>query len=279
MRAHRVTESARAAPIVKWAGGKTRLLPELIARVPDQFERYYEPFAGGAALFFRLQPYSAMLGDANRDLIATYEAVCRYPEEVIGVLRGYQDAHCEEVYYGVRCDWNDGHLTEPIVCAAAFIYLNKTCFNGLWRVNRAGAFNVPVGRYTNPPICAPDAVRAASAALTGAQLRCGDYAMTAADARRGDFVYFDPPYDGTFVGYTGDGFGAEQQERLALTVRLLVSIGCKVMVSNSDTPRIRELYDGMRIDVVRCPRAINSKTSKRGAVDEVIVTAGYEVRA
>lgn len=266
-----------AAPIVKWAGGKTRLLDELIARVPSTFGRYFEPFAGGAALFFRLAPRCAVVADRNPDLISMYEAVSNHPEEVIKLLRAMRAAHCKSHYYATRDAWNGTTMTHDISRAATFIYLNKTCFNGLWRVNQRGEFNVPMGRYVDPPICNPDAIRAASKALSRAQLRCLDYAESIADVAPGDFVYLDPPYDGTFTDYTAGGFDDISQARLAANVHALVKLGCKVMVSNSDTPLIRRLYDGMRIDVVKCARAINSKADKRGAVDEVIITAGYEV--
>jgi DNA adenine methylase len=164
--------------------------------------------------------------------------------------------------------------------AATFIYLNKTCFNGLWRVNRSGAFNVPIGRYVDPPICVPDALRNAQAILGRAELRHGDYRAAVADAARGDFLYFDPPYDpltptASFTSYTIDAFGAEQQRELAETARMLVGKGCRVMLSNSDTPFIRSLYKGFKIDRVKCARAINSNAAKRGDVDEVIVVGGY----
>jgi DNA adenine methylase len=164
--------------------------------------------------------------------------------------------------------------------AAAFIYLNKTCFNGLWRVNRSGAFNVPIGRYTDPPICVPEALRAAQQVLSRAEIRRADYRTAVTDARAGDFLYFDPPYDpitptANFTSYTADAFGPDQQHELADTARALVAKGCRVMLSNHDTPFIRSIYKGMRIDRVKCSRAINSNAAKRGDVDEVIITAGY----
>jgi len=266
-----------AAPVVKAAGGKTRLLGELVPRMPARFRRYYEPFAGGAALFFRLAPARAVLSDANADLMAVYRAIAEDVEAVIARLAQHRAAHAERHYYAIRDAWNRRDPAWPLVDrAAAFVYLNKTCFNGLWRVNRAGLFNVPLGRYADPAICVPEALRASAAALRGATLREGDYGAAIADARRGDFVYCDPPYDGTFGAYTADGFDDAAQAALAFAVRTLVARGCQVMVSNADTPRIRALYAGMRIDVVRCARAINCDGRGRGAVDEVIVTAGYE---
>lgn len=274
--ASRVAEP-QAAPIVKWVGGKSRLLPELLSRMPAQFGRYYEPFAGGAALFFRLAPTRAVLGDDNRDLINLYQTVGHKVEDVIRRLAVHRRLHDESHYYEMRARWNDTKVSWTHVDrAAAFIYLNKTCFNGLWRVNRAGHFNVPMGRYEDPPICAVDSLRLAAGALRRAELRCGHYRDAVADARSGDFVYFDPPYDpltptASFTSYTSGAFGQDDQRELAELARRLVARGCKVMLSNSDTPFVRSLYKGFRIDRVRCSRAINSNAAKRGDVDEVVI--------
>jgi DNA adenine methylase len=270
-----------AGPVVKWVGGKTKLLPELLARMPVRFGRYYEPFAGGAALFFRVAPERAVLADSNSDLIGLYTCLAGDVAGVTRRLEHHRAAHSEAHYYATRTRWNDREASWVSADrAATFIYLNKTCFNGLWRVNRAGAFNVPIGRYTDPPICVPQALRAASALLARAVLRCADYRAAIADARRGDFVYFDPPYDpvaptANFTSYTTDAFGAGDQRALADVARGLVGRGCQVMLSNSDTPFIRSLYKGFRIDRVKCGRAINSNAARRGEVDEVIITAGY----
>jgi DNA adenine methylase len=270
-----------ASPVVKWVGGKTKLLPALTARMPDHFERYYEPFAGGAALFFRVAPERAVLADSNPDLIGLYTCLTRDVAGVIRKLEHHRTAHSEDHYYTTRTRWNDRERSWTTADrAATFIYLNKTCFNGLWRVNRSGAFNVPIGRYTDPPICVPDALQAASALLGRATLRCADYRAAIGDARRGDFLYFDPPYDpvtptANFTSYTAGSFGAEDQRALADAARGLVGRGCRVMLSNSDTPFIRSLYKGFGIERVKCARAINSNAAKRGDVDEVIMTGGY----
>ena len=277
--------SRSTTPIIKWVGGKTKLLGELIARLPSHHERYFEPFAGGAAMFFRLAPARAVLADLNADLIGMYTAVAADPAGMVRRLAIHRDVHDEEHYYQVRERWNDRAVSwTALDRAAAFIYLNRTCFNGLWRVNRGGGFNVPIGRYTNPLICDPDALAAAAAVLVRAEVRCADYRTAVADAGRGDLVYFDPPYDpvtptANFVSYTGGGFGPEQQAELADLVHTLAGRGCHVLVSNSDTPRVRTLYRGLRIDRVRCPRAINSDAARRGDVDEVIVVAGPAPRA
>ena len=270
-----------ASPVIKWVGGKTKLLPELTARMPERYGRYYEPFAGGAALCFRVAPPRAVLADSNADLIGLYSMIAGDVGAVIRRLEYHRDHHDEAHYYDVRARWNDREVAwNTADRAATFIYLNKTCFNGLWRVNRAGAFNVPIGRYTDPPICVPDALRAAHVLLARATLRCCDYRAAVADAVRGDFIYFDPPYDpvtttANFTSYTANAFGPEHQRELADTARTLVARGCRVMLSNSDTPFVRALYKGFAIDRVKCSRAINSNASRRGDVDEVIVVGGY----
>lgn len=272
---------AVATPVIKWVGGKTKLLPELTARLPDRFGRYFEPFAGGAALFFRVAPKTAVLADSNADLINLYTAIANDVGAVIKRLAHHRTHHSETHYYEMREKWNQQRPSwNAAERAAAFIYLNKTCFNGLWRVNRAGDFNVPIGRYTDPPICVPDTLRAAAAVLARAELACGDYRTAVGGAVRGDFIYFDPPYDpitptANFTSYTANAFGPDQQRELAETARMLVARGCKVMLSNSDTPFIRSIYKGFAIDRVKCARAINSNAAKRGDVDEVIVVGGY----
>ncbi|HVK86563.1 MAG TPA: DNA adenine methylase [Kofleriaceae bacterium] len=269
-----------ASPVIKWVGGKTKLLPELLARMPEKFNRYYEPFAGGLALFFRVAPQRAVISDANADLIALYRAISGDVGAVIKRLQRYRTEHDEAHYYATRERWNQFHdKWSDADRAATFIYLNKTCFNGLWRVNRAGDFNVPIGRYADPPICVPDTLRAAHTLLARADLRQGDYKDAVKDAARGDFVYFDPPYDpvtptANFTSYSADGFGPDDQRALADTARKLVARGCRVMLSNSDTPFIRSIYKGFTVETVKCPRAINSNAAKRGDVDEVIITAG-----
>jgi len=274
-----------ATPVIKWVGGKTRLMPEIISRLPRDYGRYFEPFAGGAAVFFHLGPQAAVLSDRNADLIGMYRAVASDPDGVIRRLALHKAAHEESHYYDTRARWNDRSVSwSPLDRAATFIYLNRTCFNGLWRVNRGGGFNVPMGRYKNPAICDPDTIRAAGEQLRRATLLCGDYADAVADAGPGDLVYFDPPYDpvnptSNFTSYTGDGFGPADQQTLSVLVRTLAERGCAVVLSNSDTPLIRSLYRGLRIDRVRCPRAINSDPTRRGDVDEVLVLAGYPARA
>lgn len=277
-----------AAPIVKWVGGKTKLLPELKKRLPSKWNRYFEPFVGGAALFFSLEPADAVLSDMNKDLVDTYREVARDVDAVIDCLRGWQEVHFRQPdkewmsarYYEARQRWNDGMWPSGPSRAAAFLYLNKTCFNGLWRVNKGGRMNVPVGDYTKPNILNEDALRAAAPVLRRADLQHGDFDEAAVQACPGDLVYFDPPYDpvsktSDFTSYTKSDFDKAEQEMLATRAKHLVEAGVYVMLSNHDTPFIRSLYQGLRIDTVRCPRAINSKGDKRGAVDEVIICGGY----
>jgi DNA adenine methylase len=266
------------APIVKWAGGKTKLLDALLARRPMRFRRYFEPFFGGGALYFRLAPTHAVLSDKNPDLMNMYRCVAWNVEAVIRRLRRHREHHCDEHYYEVRERWNDATQRQSEVeRAAAFVYLNKTCFNGLYRVNSRGEFNVPVGRYSAPRMFEPVQLRMVSRTLQRSDLRCGDYAEAVADAQAGDFVYFDPPYDpitetANFTSYTASCFGADDQRELARVARTLAQRGVHVMLSNHDTPFIRELYSEFQLDRVMVARAINSKASGRGAVAELIIT-------
>jgi len=270
-----------ASPVVKWVGGKSKLLPELRARMPETIGRYYEPFAGGAALFFATVPRDAVLADDNKDLIATYRAIREDVDLLVRKLEIHRDKHDERHYYGTRAAWNDPSVSMSAVDrAATFIYLNKTCFNGLWRVNRSGAFNVPMGRYTDPPICVPETLRTAAIALARADLRHTDFREAVADASRGDFVYFDPPYDpltktANFTSYTAGAFTDDDQRELAELAKALIARGVRVMLSNSDTPFIRSIYKGLKLDRVKCARAINSDASRRGEVDEIVATGGY----
>jgi DNA adenine methylase len=266
-------------PFMKRVGGKTKLLPELKARLPKTYKRYFEPFVGGGALFFDLAPADAVLGDASVELVDTYRGLKYAVEDVIAKLAVHATLHAGDTYYyTVRTAWNQGQWRNDLAGhAAAFLYLNKTCFNGLWRVNKAGAFNVPKGAYANPTICNANALRQAADVLASATLSSDEYYQTASFAERGDFVYFDPPYDpvsktSNFTAYTKDVFGYAEQEVLADHARTLALRGVSVMLSNNDTPFIRSLYQDFCIDTVPCARSINSKGSKRGPVSEVIIT-------
>ena len=265
-----------ARPVLKWAGGKGRLLPELLGRTPSTFEVYHEPFIGGGALFFALAGQGrlgrAYLSDANPSLIDVYLALRDDVEAVIGVLREhvYERAH----YYRVRA-LDPANLSRP-ERAARVIYLNKTCYNGLYRENRKGQFNVPFGRYKNPTICDEPNLRAASRVLQGVDIGRRHFCTIVHYAQPGDFVYFDPPYHplsatANFTAYDRSGFGPDDQRQLRDVFAALGERGARAMLSNSDTPFVRELYDGFAIDQVHVARAVNSKASGRGKVAEVIV--------
>ncbi len=264
----------RPRPFLKWAGGKTQLLPQILARFPKVYRRYHEPFVGGGAVFFGLLPARAILSDINADLVATYAAIRDDVGAVIAALEEHEVS--ETHYYAVRAQ-QPGELT-AVAAAARTIYLNRTCFNGLYRVNRRGEFNVPFGRYTNPTVCNSENLRAVSAALARVDLRCEDALAIGKRAQPGDLVYFDPPYDpvsptASFTSYAKGGFGKEEQTALAEVFRSLAERGVNVVLSNSDTPFVRKLYKGFRLEKVFARRAINSRADRRGVVSEVLVSA------
>jgi DNA adenine methylase len=263
---------------VKWVGGKSRILSQLTPLLPKGVElmRHVEPFVGGGALFFARRPERALLSDVNRQLCATYEAVRDDIEGVIAQLRELSASHSAERYYQVRHRYNHAARISSAERAALFVYLNKTCFNGLHRVNRRGEFNVPAGRYQNPRILDEAALRAASQLLRQAELRCESFESLLSYAKPGDFIYFDPPYEpvsetANFTAYAANGFDRSDQERLRDVFAALDRRRCKLMLSNSDVPFIRDLYRKFRIDVVAAPRAINCDAKRRGLVSEVVV--------
>ncbi|HJL06336.1 MAG TPA: DNA adenine methylase [Polyangiaceae bacterium LLY-WYZ-15_(1-7)] len=262
---------------MKWAGGKGRLLAQLEPLLPPGVERmrHVEPFVGGGALFFARGPQRALLADVNPELINAYRAIRDEPGAVIAALEALAPGHCKERYYQVRERYNAGGQA-PLERAALFVYLNKTCFNGLHRVNRKGEFNVPFGRYKNPRIVNAEGIAAASEVLQGADIRCDGFEALVESAKPGDFVYFDPPYEpvsrtSSFTSYARGGFSQEDQRRLRDVYAALDKRGCKLMLSNSDVPFIRELYAGWNVDIVRAARAINSNPNGRGKVAEVVV--------
>ncbi len=221
---------------------------------------------------------SALLGDVNADLMNAYQQVARAPKAIIAALALAQRVHGlnpHETYYDTRHAFNGGQV-DPLQRAAMFLYLNRTCFNGLWRVNRRGQMNTPIGRYANPTICDPARLLACAAVLQMATLRCGPWQATVADAAKGDLIYFDPPYvpvsaTSSFTAYAAGGFTDDHQAELAAAVRDLVRRGVHVRVSNSDCKRVRQLYKGLRIVKVKVARSINADAARRGAVGEVIV--------
>jgi len=260
-------------PFVKWAGGKRQLLPSLIRHAPSTFGTYFEPFVGGGALFFASRPKRAVLADVNERLIRTYKGVRDDVESVIQLLKKYP--HDTQFFYRLR-DADIDSASDAEV-AAWFIYLNKTGFNGLYRVNRENRFNVPFGRYTNPNICDESTLRACAAALADADFLVADFEVVVSKAKKGDFVYFDPPYvpvseTSYFTSYTSDGFGAQNQTRLRNVALNLKRRGVHVLLSNSSAPFVKTLYkDAFELIEVAATRLVNSKATARGAVVELLI--------
>ena len=268
----------KAKPFIKWVGGKRQLLSQFrdLYPLPDKFDiecnTYFEPFVGGGAVFFDIQPYSAVLSDINKELVTTYQVIKTQPEKLISALQKHK--HDKEYYLQLRAK-NPNKMSDVNV-AARFIYLNRTGFNGLYRVNKSGGFNVPFGRYKNPKICDAENIRNVSTLLQNVEIKHRDYREVVKEAKAGDFIYFDPPYiplnpTSSFTSYTKDGFGIRQQEELRDVFACLAEKGCFVMLSNSDTPLTRELYRDFNVHSVQAGRAINSNGGKRGKVGEVVV--------
>ncbi len=262
---------------MKWAGGKGRLIPQLALLLPRDVEqrRHVEPFFGGGALYFSRRPAEALLMDINGGLVRTYATVRDDVHGVVRALGKLARAHTEPHYYEARERYNRGRL-QDVSHAAHFIYLNKTCFNGLHRVNKKGQFNVPFGKYKNPGILNPETLLAASHLLRGAELVHGPFEGLLGRARAGDFVYLDPPYapvsaTANFTSYTQEGFGPRDQEHLRDVFAELDRRGCKLMLSNSNAPLIHDLYKGYQFDQVAALRAINCNARNRGHVTEVVV--------
>lgn len=267
------TWTRAAKPVLKWAGGKTQMLPVLSEKIPMSFEKYIEPFFGGGALFFNLQPKRAVVADSNPELVNLYRALRNAADEVIDALARFRNE--EDLYYEVRAqDWQ---AMTSVDAAARTIYLNRTCFNGLYRVNRAGVFNTPFGHYKSPRIVNEEALRSAGRALQNADIRLGDYAEILIDAAQpGDLVFLDPPYvplDGfaDFKRYTKEQFHIADHVKLADTFRQLDVLGCNLILTNSNHPLTHELYRDFRIEIIPTRRNINSNGKKRTGED-IIVT-------
>lgn len=272
---HPGAPAPRTKPFLKWAGGKTQLLPHILPLLPRSFGRYYEPFLGGGAVFFALQPRRATLSDVNPDLMVAYQAVRDDVESVIDRLRRLHAGPA--TFYRIRSQ-SPSRLT-PVAQAARTIYLNRTCFNGLYRVNAAGQFNVPFGRHERPNLCNADNLRRVSRALRQAWLRRQPATTLLRQCRRGDVVYFDPPYDpvsrtARFVGYARGGFNRDDQAELAALYDRLANRGVHVLLSNADTPFIRQLYRHFHLVSVPARRAINCAAQKRGVVPELLISLG-----
>jgi DNA adenine methylase len=268
-----------ARPFLKWAGGKTSLLPQILPLVPGGIGTYYEPFLGGGSLFWELARERrfkrAVLGDINDRLVRTYTAVRDDVEKVISLLKVSAFHHNSDFFKEQR-EVNVDGLADAGV-AAWMIYLNRTCFNGLYRVNKAGKFNVPLGRYANPTICDADNLRACSDSLQGVEIHCCDFLPARVDAEGADaFVYFDPPYypvsdTSDFTAYAKEEFGPARQRQLAELLEALGAGGTRALLSNADCPWTRELYAGLPQTTIQARRSINSVATKRGPVSELLV--------
>jgi DNA adenine methylase len=261
-----------SAPFVKWAGGKRALLPTLTSLAPASYGDYYEPFVGGGALFFALQPSRAFLNDANEELVNCYAVVRDRVDDLLTALTSHRNT--EAHFLRVRAQRPED--LDEVARAARLIYLNRTCFNGLYRVNRRGEFNTPYAGYRNPTLVPETSLRAASAALQGVALTAGSYLDGCSSAGRGDFVYLDPPYVpvgafSDFRRYHREQFREEDHEELARLFKDLDARGCHVRLSNSYTPWVLDLYADWTIHEVTTRRAINSDGAGRGPVREVIV--------
>ncbi len=270
---HAANRRFAVKPILKWAGGKTQLIAHLLPFVPERFGTYIEPFVGGGALFFALQPVRAILSDSNPELVNLYRQVASNVDAVIDCLKCYRNTRDD--YYEVRSqDWQ---RLAPFEAAARMIYLNRTCFNGLYRVNRKGEFNVPYGRYSNPRICDEVNLRAASEVLKRADILCGDFAeVLDVRAQPGDFVFLDPPYIpvgkwGDFKRYTKEQFYEADHRRLAKTTVVLRQQGIWSVLTNSNHPLVRELYAGCKLQVVQTKRNISSDVATRNGEDVIVI--------
>ncbi len=274
-----VSSSAQAKPFLKWVGGKRQLLGEIFRHAPALFARYHEPFIGGGAVFFHLRKTSrcpAFLTDSNRRLIRAYRGVQQDVEGVIALLLEHQRCHSKPYFQQMR-EQRDIDSATAIEVAAWMIYLNRTGYNGLYRVNSSNVFNVPFGKYVNPNICDENNLRACSKALAGAELDPTGFESVLERARPGDFVYFDPPYrpltaTAKFTDYTSEGFGDDDQVRLRDVAQELKNRGVAVVLSNSSSPFIQKLYrDGFHRIKVGARRAVNSDPKGRGLVEELIL--------
>ena len=275
-----MTKNILVSPILKWVGGKRQLLPQIIPLINKNCTTYVEPFVGGGAVLFELQPRRAIINDYNAELINVYLTVKEHPEELIALLEQHAANNSEDYFYEIRAldRTADYSALSNIEKAARIIYLNKTCYNGLYRVNSAGQFNAPYGKYKNPNIVNQTTIRAMSKYLNSAKIdiRQGDYREVLKGLRKGAFVYLDPPYmpisaSANFTGYTESGFGYAEQVALKEECDKLRKKGIGFLQSNSDCPEIRALYADYDIITVQAKRAINSNATKRGEINEVLI--------
>ena len=263
-------------PIVKWVGGKCQLMFELLKNMPKSYNRYFEPFIGGGALFFELQPENAYISDMNEELINLYSVVRNNVCELIADLNKHEVS--KEYFLTIRnLDRTDEYKNlSNVQRASRFIYLNRTCFNGLYRVNSQGQFNVPFGNYKNPRIVDENNLLNCSELLKNTEIKCADFSEILTKVKKGDFIYFDPPYvplneTSSFTSYTKDGFDMDMQFKLREVCDELDSMGVMFMLSNSDTKFVNELYSNYEIKKVFASRAVNANAEGRGKITEVLV--------
>ena len=278
----------KAQPFLKWAGGKRQLLPTIKAYLPANYTEYYEPFIGAGAVLFALQPAKSTINDTNAELINCYRVIKEQPQELLELCQQHQENNSKEYYYQLRQqDRQSGFQQRSTVeRAARIIYLNKTCFNGLFRVNSRGQFNVPYGKYKKPTIADPLVIESISTYLNQAQVHIlqGDFELAVANAQPGAFIYLDPPYHplsntSSFTSYSLNGFGEAEQIGLKELCDRLSDRGCQILASNSAAPFIKDLYDDRRYEVieVEATRAINTVASKRGKIKEVLIYNQYQL--
>lgn len=270
----------KAKPFIQWVGGKREMIPQYEEFIPKKFKNYYEPFLGGGAMFFYLQPEKAILADNNKELIKTYEGIRDNPEEIIRLLKELRSRHSGELFTKIRnidrqinifANLNSAEI------AARMIYLNQTCFNGLYRVNQQSQFNVPIGSSLNRLICDEHTIRSTSKILKKIAIQESDFETSVRKAKAGDFIYLDPPYypisaNSDFTRYTKEKFYQEDQVRLKKEIDRLDKIGCKIMLSNSDCDFIKNLYKEYKIHKVYSGRTLNCKKDQRGKVSEFLIT-------
>lgn len=278
-----------AKPFLKWAGGKRQLLSIIQQYLPAKYTEYYEPFVGAGAMLFSLQPQKSTINDSNGELINCYQVIRDQPEELLKLCQQHRENNTKEYYYQLREQdrQDDFNQRTPVERAARIIYLNKTCFNGLFRVNNSGQFNVPYGKYKNPVIADPTVIRAISAYLNQAQVDIfnGDFEQAVSKAQKGSFIYFDPPYyplsnTSSFTGYSMNSFAEKEQKRLKEVCDELTKRNCQVLASNSAAPFIKFLYDDPNYEVVevKATRAINAVASKRGRINELLIYNKYMLK-
>ncbi|BDI64789.1 DNA adenine methylase [Streptococcus pneumoniae] len=271
-------------PFTKWTGGKRQLLPVIRELIPKTYNRYFEPFVGGGALFFDLAPKDAVINDFNAELINCYQQIKDNPQELIEILKVHQEYNSKEYYLDLRSADRDERIDmmSEVQRAARILYMLRVNFNGLYRVNSKNQFNVPYGRYKNPKIVDEELISAISVYLNNNQLeiKVGDFEKAIVDVRTGDFVYFDPPYiplseTSAFTSYTHEGFSFADQVRLRDAFKRLSDTGAYVMLSNSSSALVEELYKDFNIHYVEATRTNGAKSSSRGKISEIIVT-NYE---